>query len=145
MPSRYLTVEELLALRGEAELLRLAGPGGGPPFPALTAAIEQAEAEATSYLLGRYRSALPSTPGGTPPILKAKVAVLAHRKLLAGGQPSPALEAESQQALAWLRDVARGAASLDLPTAPPADDTSPAVVAIGPTGPGLRLQDLEGW
>ena len=39
MPSRYLTVEELLALRGEAELLRLAGPGGGPPFPSLVAAI----------------------------------------------------------------------------------------------------------
>jgi phage gp36-like protein len=145
MPSRYLTIDELLALRGEAELLRLAGPGGGPPFPALTAAIEQAEAEATSYLLGRYRSALPSAPGGTPPILKAKVAALAHRKLLAGGQPSPALETESQQAFAWLRDVARGAASLDLPTAPPADDTSPAVAAIGPTGPGLRLQDLEDW
>lgn len=145
MPSRYLTVEELLALRGEAELLRLAGPGGGPPFPSLVAAIEQAEAEATSYLLGRYRSALPSAPGGTPPILKAKVAAIAHRKLLAGGQPSPALETESQQALSWLRDVARGAASLDLPTAPAADDTSPAIVAIGPTGPGLRLQDLETW
>jgi phage gp36-like protein len=145
MPSRYLTVEELLALRGEAELLRLAGPGGGPPFPALTAAIEQAEAEATSYLLGRYRAALPSTPAGTPPILKAKVASLAHRKLLAGGQPSPALEAEAQQTLSWLRDVARGAASLDLPTASPADNTSPTIAALAPAGPGLRLEDLEAW
>jgi phage gp36-like protein len=145
MPSRYLTVDELLALRGEAELLRLAGPGGEPPFPALTAAIEQAEAEATSYLLGRYRSALPTAPGGTPPILKAKVAAIAHRKLVAGGQPSPALETEYQQTLTWLRDVARGAASLDLPTAPPADDTSPMVAAAVPTGPGLRLQDLEDW
>ena len=111
MPPRYLTPAEFLALRGEAELLRLAGPGGEP---ALTNAIEQAEAEATSYLLARYRTALPSTPDGAPPILKAKVAALAHRRLLAGGQPSPALETEAQQALAWLRDVARGAASLDL-------------------------------
>ena len=145
MPSRYLTPAEFLALRGEAELLRLAGPGGGPPFPSLTAAIEQAEAVATSYLLGRYRAALPTTPAGSPPILKAKVAAIAHRKLLAGGQPSPSLETEYQQTLTWLRDVARGAASLDLPTAPPADDTSPTIAAIGPTGPGMRLQDLETW
>ncbi len=142
MPHRYLTPAEFLAHRGEAELLRLAGPGGKP---AINKAIEQAEAEATSYLLGRYRSALPTAPSGSPSILKAKVAVLAHRRLLAGGQPSPALEAEAQQALTWLRDVARGAASLDLPTAPPVDDGSPAVAAITPTGPGLRLQDLKDW
>lgn len=142
MPVRYLTPAEFLALRGEAELLRLAGPGGEP---ALTNAIEQAEAEATSYLLARYRTALPSTPGGAPPILKAKVAALAHRRLLTGGQPSPTLDTEAQQALAWLRDVARGAASLDLPSAPPADDSSPSVAAVSPTSPGLRLQDLEGW
>jgi phage gp36-like protein len=142
MPLRYLAPAEFLALRGEAELLRLAGAAGES---ALTNAIEQAEAETTSYLLARYRTALPSTPDGAPPILKAKVAALAHRKLLAGGQPSPALETESQQALAWLRDVARGAASLDLLQAPPADNTTPTIAAIGPTGPGLRLEDLEGW
>ena len=142
MPTRYLTPAELLAHRGEAEILRLAGPGDDS---ALTNAIEQAEAEATSYLLTRYRQALPSTPDGAPPILKAKVAALAHRRLLAAGQPSPSLETEAQQALAWLRDVARGAASLDLPSAPPADNTTPTVAAVGPTGRGLRLEDLESW
>ncbi len=142
MPSRYLTPAELLALRGEAEILRLAGQGGEP---ALLSAIDQAEAEATSYLLGRYRSTLPSTPTTTPPVLKAKVAVLAHRRLVTGGQPSPALESESQQALTWLRDVARGAASLDLSQAPPADDVSPLIAISAPTTPGLRLQDLEDW
>ena len=142
MPPRYLTPAEFLALRGEAELLRLAGPMGEP---ALTNAIEQAEAEATSYLLARYRQALPSTPDGAPPILKAKVAALAHRRLLAGGQPSPSLEAEAQQTLTWLRDVARGAASLDLPQAPPADNVSPQIAVAGPTGRGLRLEDLESW
>ena len=142
MPPRYLTPAEFLTLRGETEILRLAGAGGETT---LISAIEQAEAEATSYLLARYRKALPSTPDGAPPILKAKVAALAHRKLLAGGQPSPALETESQQTLTWLRDVARGAASLDLPQAPPADDASPKIATVGPTGPGLRLEDLEGW
>jgi phage gp36-like protein len=145
MPSRYLNPAEFLALRGEAEILRLAAPGGGSAPLAIAAAIEQAEAEATSYLLNRYRAALPTDPASTPPILKSKVAVLAHRKLLNGGQPSPALETESQQALTWLRDVARGAASLDLPSAPPADDASPTIAAITPTTPGLRLQDLETW
>jgi phage gp36-like protein len=142
MTPRYLNPAELLALRGEAEILRLAAPGGEP---ALLSAIEQAEAEATSYLLARYRAALPADPASTPPILKSKVAVIAHRKLLAGGQPSPSLETESQQALTWLRDVARGAASLDLAAAPPVDNTAPAIAAAGPTGPGLRLQDLESW
>jgi phage gp36-like protein len=142
MPPRYLNPAELLALRGEAEILRLAAPGGEP---ALLAAIEQAEAEATSYLLNRYRTALPFDPLTTPPILKSKVAVLAHRKLLAGGQPSPSLETESQQALTWLRDVARGAAALDLPSSPPSDNANPTLAATGPTCPGLRLQDLETW
>ena len=142
MPPRYLTPAELLALRGEAEILRLAGQGGEP---ALLSAIEQAEAEATSYLLGRYRTSLPSAPSATPPVLKSKVAVLAHRRLVTGGQPSPALETETQQTLTWLRDVARGAASLDLPTSPAVDDTSPSIAIIGPTTRGLRLQDLEDW
>ena len=62
---------------------------------------------------------------------------MAHRKLIAGGQPSPSLETEYQQALTWLRDIARGAASLDLPTAPPADDVSPGIGVIAPTAPGL--------
>jgi phage gp36-like protein len=138
----FLSVAELKLLRGEAEMLRLAGPGGEP---ALIAAIEQAEAEATSYLLGRYRAALPVLPEATPPVLKAKVAAIAHRRLLASGQPSPALDAEHQQALSWLRDVARGAASLDLMDSPPADNTSPALAISGPTGPGMRLVDLETW
>ena len=142
MSPRYLTPAELLALRGEAEILRLAGQGGEP---ALLSAIEQAEAEATSYLLGRYRTSLPSDPAATPPVLKAKVAVLAHRRLVTGGQPSPSLETETQQALTWLRDVARGAASLDLPQAPPADDVSPLIAISAPTTPGLRLRDLEDW
>ena len=140
--SRYLTPAELLVLRGEAEILRLAGPGGEP---ALQSAIDQAEAEATSYLLGRYRAALPVDPASTPAILKSKVATLAHRKLLTAGQPSPTLETESQQALTWLRDVSRGAASLDLAQAPPVDNTTPTINATGPTCPGLRLQDLESW
>ncbi len=139
---RYLSLPDLFAHRGEAELRRLAGPGGDPT---LLNAIEQAEAEATSYLLARYRQALPSTPDGAPPILKAKVATLAHRKLLAGAQPSPSLEAEAQQALTWLRDVARGAASLDLPSEPPVDNTAPTIAIAAPTTPGLRLEDLDSW
>jgi len=142
MPHRYLTRTELLAHRGEAELLRLAGPGGEP---ALDTAIEHAEAEATSYLLARYRSVLPSDPTGAPPVLKAKVAVLAHRKLVAGGTPAPALEAEAQQTLTWLRDVARGAASLDLTAAPPADNTSPTVAITSPTGSGALLLEMLQW
>jgi len=143
---RYLEIAELKSLRGEAEILRLAGVTASDPDTALTAAIQQAEAEATSYLLPRYRQTLPTLPGAAPDILKAKVAVLAHRKLITSGQLAPALQAEHDQALAWLRDVARGAAALDLATAPPVDDTTPGVLAsAGPPGPGMTLEALKGW
>src|SRR4028118_22553 len=84
---RYLTPTDLLTLRGEQEIHRLAGPAGEI---AITAANEQAEAEATSYLLARYRASLPTDPSTTPPVLKAKIAALAHRRLLARRQPRPA-------------------------------------------------------
>jgi phage gp36-like protein len=139
---RYLEIAELKSLRGEAEILRLAGGSED----ALAAAINQAEAEATSYLLPRYRQTLPTLPGAAPDILKAKVAVLAHRKLITTGQLAPALQAEHDQALGWLRDVARGAAALDLDTALPVDDNTPGVFSNpGPQGPGMTLEALKGW
>jgi phage gp36-like protein len=136
---RYLTLAELYAQRGQDEILRLAGGSEA----AAEAAITAAEAEVTSYLLGRYRQTLPTLPGAAPDVLKAKVAVLAHRHLTR--QPSPSLEAEHSQALTWLRDVAAGRASLDLAAAPPADNTAPNAAASSPHCPGMRLQDLEGW
>ncbi len=141
--SRYLEIAELKAYRGEAEMSRLAGGSDD----VLAAAIQQAEAEATSYLLPRYRQTLPTLPGASPDVLKAKVAVIAHRKLITGGQLAPALQAEHDQALGWLRDVARGAAALDLATAPPVDDNTPSVLSNADPcdRPGMTLRDLKDW
>ena len=107
-------------------------PGGEP---ALLSAIDQAEAEATSYLLGRYRAALPVEPPSTPPILKSKVAVLAHRKLLAGGQPSPTLETESQQPSPGSATSPEEPPASTSPSSPPVDNTAPTIAATMPTMP----------
>lgn len=81
-----------------------------------------------------------------PDVLKAKVAVLAHRLLITGGQLAPALQAEYDQALRWLSDVARGIAALDLDTAPAVDDNTPGVFAsAGPRGPGMTFEALKNW
>jgi phage gp36-like protein len=140
---RFLTRQELIDRRGQDELLRLAGGVEAT----LDEAVLQAEALAVSYLLVRYRQTLPTEPATTPEVLKAAVAVFAHRKLVTAGQPSPALDQEAAQSLAWLRDVARGAAALDLPDAPPQDDTTPAILSNAKAAepPGLRLCDLEPW
>jgi phage gp36-like protein len=140
---RYLEIAELKSFRGEAEINRLAGGSD----TTLVAAIQQAEGEATSYLLSRYRQTLPTVPGAAPGVLKAKVAVIAHRKLITGGQLAPALQAEYDQALTWLRDVSRGAAALDLDTAPPVDNGSPTILSNASPfePPGMRLEDLERW
>jgi hypothetical protein len=76
---RYLEIAELKSYRGEAEILRLAGGSEDT----LAAAIKRAEAEATTYLLGRYRQSLSTLPGAAPDVLKAKVARMAP------GPPSP--------------------------------------------------------
>jgi phage gp36-like protein len=136
---RCLTRSELYAQRGQDEILRLAGGSE----TAVDEAITAAEAEAVSYIIGRYRQTLPTLPGATPPVLKAKVAVLAHRRL--SRQPSPSLETEAKDAITWLRDVAAGRASLDLAEAPPVDNTSPSALISSPTGPGMRREDLEDW
>jgi|GEM_PF-5676363 len=137
---RFLTSTELKALRGEAEILRLAAGSED----ALTAAINQGESFALSYLLTRYGAALPADPTATPDVLKAQIAVLAHRRLITS-QVAPALDDEYKQAVKWLGDVARSIASLNLPEAPPVDQSTPAVLSSGPCGPGMTLKDLEHW
>jgi phage gp36-like protein len=147
---RFLTREELYLRRGQDEVLRLAGRVDGEPALArIDAAIDAAEAEAVSYLLGRYSNALPTMPAATPPVLKDKVATLAHRHLagMAGAlQVAPTLQAEADAARAWLSLVSRGVAQLDLPGQPPVDRTTARVlVSTDRRRSALTFEDLEGW
>jgi phage gp36-like protein len=144
---RFLTPEELYLRRGQDEILRLAGVVDGEPNLArLGAAIEAAEAEAVSYLLGRYAEALPVAPDSTPGVLKDKVSVLAHRHLAGSVQVAPTLQAEAEEARAWLSRVSRGVAHLDLGGRPPVDRGTAGIhVTQSNTGTALTFGDLEEW
>lgn len=140
-----LTRDELYQLRGEDEILRLARG----EVAIVEARLLAAEQEALSYLSPRYGSQLPSSPEGTPAVVKEKVAALAHRKLAAGAQVAPALLAEEQQALSWLARAARGLVDIGLPSRPAVDRTDGVPLVAqprrGPSTPGLTLGNLEDW
>lgn len=140
--TRFLTAAELLQLRG-SEISRLSG---GDESTVLSK-IEEAEAEAVSYLIDRYGAALPASPATTPSVLKTKVAAIAHRRLVTGSQVSPALLAEHEDAVQWLSRAARGVVSLGL-LAAPAVDRAPAALLTN-EGPGdpppITWQSLKGW
>ena len=126
--TRYLTFEQFLERRGEAEIYRLAGQQAGQPnLERIEAAIRSAEDEATSYLAVRYRN-LPATPAETPGVLKDKVAALAHAQLGGWSQLAPALKDDAQAARDWLSRVARGIASLGLEGAPAVDQSRPEIL-----------------
>jgi phage gp36-like protein len=141
---RFLAREELYLRRGQEEILRLASGS----VDQVDAAIGQAEDEAASYLLSRYGERLPATPEATPGVLKDKVAVLAHRRLIRGPQVAQSLESEASEAVSWLRSVARGLASLDLPgaAAAPVDRAGPLFLSTSPALPtALDALTLRNW
>lgn len=140
--TRFLTSAELLELRGP-EVSRLSGGVEAT----IATKIEEAEAEAVSYLIDRYGAALPASPAQTPAVLKAKVAVIAHRRLVTGSQVSPALLAEHEEALQWLSRAARGLVSLGLAMAPAVDRSPGAILSNQGPGdpPALTWRSLRGW
>ena len=144
--ARFLTRNELYSLRGQDELLRLAGNDE----TRVDAAIGQAEDEGVTYLLSRYGDRLPTTPETTPAVLKAKLAVIAHRRLVRGPQVAQSLLDETAEALTWLSRVARGQASLDLPDSAdkPLDRAAPGILFSTRTQddpPPLSFETLRRW
>lgn len=102
------------------------GEGSGDPLPPydaarVTDALERASREADSYLAARLPVPLDIT-GGIPQPLGAVVCDMARYHLCAGFgmQGGEAVERRYQEALAWLRDVARGTAHIVSPAPPEA-------------------------
>ena len=148
MAPRFISRAELFALRGEERVARWSGsPAGEPDLAAIDAAILSAEAEASSYLLGRYGNSLPTDPTGTPQVLKDKLADIVGYKLQAKwDQVSQAVRDSYTDATRWLQAVARGAADLGLAGAPAVDVSTPAVLATKVAADaGLTLSTLEDW
>lgn len=145
---RYLTRPELLERRRLEQLQRLASDEAGQLDTArVDQAIADAESEVTSYLAGRYGGDLPATPANASDALKRLVADLVPYHLAKGApHVAEALLEEHGRAIAALRDIARGLASLDLPAAPATDTTEPRVAVKRPASDAkLTLETLVDW
>ena len=140
MPPRYLTPAEFLALRGEAEILRLAGPGASRP------SLRHRAGRGRSHLL----PARPLSPGapvhpgqGAP---RPQSQGRRHRPPQARGR-RPAEPRPGDRSPAGPRLAARRRPRRRQPRSPlrATSRQHHPTVAIAPTGPGLRLEDLESW
>lgn len=116
--------------------LREAGQEDGEQPPAydverVAAALDQASREADSYLAVRLPVPLDTT-AGVPQPLRAFVCDMARYHLTAGFgmQVAEDVAARYRAALAWLRDVAKGAAEIVVPTPPGAPEPQPPETGV---------------
>jgi len=107
----YTTQAEMEARFGTRELLALtdrASPPAGAIDPAVVAqAITDADAEIDSYLNGRYKVPLPVVPN----VVKRISADIARYRLF-DDKATEEVATRYKDALAWLKDVARGVVNL---------------------------------
>lgn len=145
---RYLTQQELLERRRPEQLQVLASDEAGMLDDArIDQAIADAESEVTGYLSPRYGRDLPEDPQDASPSLKRLVADLVPYHLAKGAaHVAEGILDEHTRAVAELRDIARGLASLDLPAAPATDNAQPTIAIKRPaSSAALTLEKLEGW
>ncbi len=123
---RFLTLAEFLARKGEERVARLSDSQEEQE-----AAIARAEEEAASYLATRYPTQLPTAPAATPETLKASVADAAFYYLATDNKDQISeKDADGyKRSVAYWKDVARGAAILNLPSRPAVDVSAPEVHA----------------
>ena len=108
--------------------------GAQPPaydVERVATALDQASREADSYLAVRLAVPLDTT-AGVPQPLRAFVCDMARYHLTAGfGMQVPEdVEARYKAALAWLKDVAKGAAEIVVPTPPDAPEPQPPETGV---------------
>lgn len=110
------------------------GEGDQPPaydVERVATALDQASREADSYLAVRLAVPLDTT-AGVPQPLRAFVCDMARYHLTAGfGMQVPEdVEDRYKAALAWLKDVAKGAAEIVVPTPPDAPEPQPPETGV---------------
>ena len=113
----YCVVQDLVDRFGAAEMAQLTDREHGTTLDSAAAqrAISDASSEMDSYLASRYRLPLPAAP----PVLLVVCADLA-RYLLYKDAPTEEVRQRAEDARAWLKDLAKGYAHLDLPSEAPA-------------------------
>ena len=149
---RWCSINDLETARGGAESARafLAHLSPADQDQQLTGAIDFAEGRVLSMIAVKYRQEdLPTDPAGTPALLKSLTVDLAYQRLLEtnGGIVPDAVKLAGERALAHLRDIARGLATLTLTPVPASDDQLATVAAIdlGQLEIDGKTLDLEGW
>ena len=113
----YCVVQDLVDRYGQAEMAAITDRTAGTTLDTAVAqrAIDDAASEMDSYLASRYR--LPLT--AAPAVLLVVCADIA-RFLLYKDRPTEEVRKRAEDARAWLKDLAKGYASLDLVTEQPA-------------------------
>ena len=124
----FLSLAELLDRKGSIDEL-LAYLLEEERDPQTLLSLRWAEGRFRSLVKSRYGQSLPADPASTPDEIKGLVADLAryHLELEHTDNASPNVVTLGERALAQLRDVAVGRASLDLPETVIADSTVPAL------------------
>jgi len=113
----YCVVQDMVDRYGQAEMAAITDRTAGTTLDDAVAqrAVDDASSEMDSYLASRYH--LPLTV--TPAVLKVVCADIA-RFLLYKDQPLEEVRKRAEDARAWLKDLAKGYASLDLGPEQPA-------------------------
>lgn len=111
----YATVDDMIQRYGEVEMIRLSVADGDAPEAIVPGRIEGAIADASqlidSYLRARY--ATPVVPAA-PELVRA-TCLLARYDLAHGGErePTEQMRLARKEVIAWLAQLAGGAASLE--------------------------------
>ena len=107
----YCIVQDLVDRYGQAEMAAITDRTAGTTLDDAVAqrAIDDASSEMDSYLASRYR--LPLT--AAPAVLLVVCADIA-RHILYKDRPTEEVRKRAEDARAWLKDLAKGYASLDL-------------------------------
>lgn len=113
----YATLADLTTLVGEAELVRLTDradpPGGQIDTAVVDRALRAADGEIDSYIGARYSLPLATVPE----VLKDKACDIAFYKLHTVTLPEDVAK-RYDDAIAWLKSIAAGRASLGVDEAP---------------------------
>ncbi|WP_027181645.1 gp436 family protein [Oleidesulfovibrio alaskensis] len=129
----YATIDHLIAAFGLDEVIAVTdrAQSGEPDTAVALGALEEASSEADSYLSVRY--ALPLQ--AVPPVLRTAVCDIALYRLTGGpATQTEVIATRYKAAVAWLRDVASGRASLPEVTPPEQEQADGVDIYTGTRG-----------
>lgn len=149
--TKFLTVDEMVAMIGKEEILQIAGigrerhdDGRRIDVEKVEAAIEFADDLVVAKLRARYESVAYLVPEQTPNLLKGYVADIARYRLRLRSANKNEVTDEVRQrykdACAFLKDVQQGHASIDIAGDPRSSETR--FFGVGDANPENRTNEI---